>query len=276
MRNQFKIIILLLFMTIGFSLLGCAEIFGLSSSQGDGGGDPDNTSTEIKNGKYYISIIYDDDVVNTSFSSISSIRIEPRYQNDNVLLGYYSYRNGGGSQYLDFRGNSVTNSWVRGSTVTLYPYYEKVDSKYVYKSKIAADESPAKYSYNVYGNPKCANYTITADELEYIFKVATSNPNRKMKLTAYADFYDEPTILSIGIGDSISVGKLAERSFPKTSSFVTCSVSTEITGKSILNNEGKKIIIGLFCQTFGAYGIAKNIYYEISLVNGNNLQQVAK
>lgn len=276
MKKGIKVSLIIILLACVFTLNGCfafdtshSSSSNGSSDNSDNGGNSGGSSsgnTSSGNGQYNITVVYESETCNASFSNSANIKIEPRYKDDYILNGYYSSPNGGGNQYLNYMGESVTNSWVRGNTITLYPYYETIDNSYVYKSVVWLEEQPNRYSYNVYKHPTCASFKITAEDLGYIYKVAVSNPYKKMLLTGYADFYDEPTILSIGIGKDMSTGKLNEQTFVKTKSFETHSVSTEITGRSITNNKNNYILVGLFCNTYGAYGIAKNVYCEISFI----------
>lgn len=208
------------------------ESSSANSGNSLGGG---NSSTD-----YSISVVYDDETLNYSFNEYSKIKIAPKYKDGYVLNGFYTQKSGQGTQLLNYLGENVSSNWLKSGTNILYPYYVEINKTYIYKSSIAQEESAGTYSYNVYGNPKTASWTITAEKLDYIYKIAVANPYIKMKITAFADFYDEATKLILGIGSDISTGKLVEKSFPKTSSFTTQSVSAEITGKTIINNLDKK------------------------------------
>lgn len=249
-----KKVLLVLFLSCCVAFI-CACSFGNSSSSCN------SSST------YKVVVIYDDTNVDYTFNDLNSIKIKPSYKEGYVLNGFYSEPNGGGAKYLDYCGENVTNSWIENSTTTLYPYYEEINYSYVYKSSVAQEEKSTSYSYNVYKEPRCAKWTIkTNGNLEYIFNVALSNPLIKINFTGYADFYGAETVLSIGIGGDMASGKLTQKTFSKTKSYETHSVSYVITGKTITNNVGDNFIVGLFCNEFSSNGTLKNVYFELSLV----------
>lgn len=235
-----------------------------SNNNSSSGGSSSN------NNVIQFSIVYDDETLNYKFANSSSISIEPKYKAGYTLEGFYTEKNGNGEQYLSYLGKSVTNGWAFSYMTTLYPFYKEVDYGYVYTSIVAYEETPKMYSYNIYNDPTSYFWTLNSKvvNLEYIYKVSISNPNIKMKLTGFADFRDEPTDLVLSLGSSEKVGQLAKETFPKTEEFKSESISSEITGKTIINNynAGNRIYVGVFCKNFGHYGMVKNMYFQISFI----------
>ncbi len=243
-------------------LLSCCVAFTCACSFGSNNGSSSNNSSTYK-----VVVVYDETSVDYTFNDANSIKIKPSYKEGYILNGFYSEQGGGGTKYLNYCGENVTSSWIENSTTTLYPYYEEINYSYVYKSSVSQEEKPTSYSYNVYKEPRCAKWTIkTNANLDYIYNVALNNPFIKIKFTGYADFYGVETVLSIGIGDDMSKGKLAQKTFSKTNSYKTQSVSYEITGKTITENLGNCFIVGLFCNNIWSNGTLKNVYFELSLM----------
>ncbi|MDE7348463.1 MAG: hypothetical protein K2N53_02245, partial [Clostridia bacterium] len=202
-----------------------------------------------------------------SFTDENSIKVSPRYKEGYTLEGFYTLENGNGTKMIDWNGTCLSSSFSGDGSTVLYPYYKNIDYSYVYEGPVWYDENPKTASYNVYGDPQLIYGKVAnLKDIDYILKVANSNPDLHFNLTAKAYLYDDAGKFYVGIGTKVDKSNLLKHiSFNRPSSYTEMTVSAEIRGKALTIND-TNVIIGVFCTKFGHAVYFKNLQIEISII----------
>lgn len=261
-KNMKKTIIVFTSVCLLLSIVFVASGCGLFDS-GESNGGKEET-------KYEFSIQYDDEITKYSFTNGNSVKVDPRYKVGYTLEGFYTKEGGEGTQMLDWKGNCLNKGFSGDGSTVLYPYYKAINYNYVFKGPVWYDEDPKTASYNVYGSPKIIHTTLSnLENIDYILKLASANPDMNFVLTAKALIYDEPGRFYVGIGKNVEEGNLLNYiSFERPSSYTEMSVSTVIRGKAITIKD-TQVLMGVFCSKFGHIIYFKNMQIEISIVQSN-------
>lgn len=221
---------------------------------------------------YDISVVYDGETKTYSFTDVSDIKIDTRQKDGYVLNGYYTQANGQGEELIDYKGKKVSDNWSNGAVTTLYPFYQKIDYTVTYKSVVGCEEKPESFGYNVYGSTTDCEWKISkfmTGNLEYIYKVAYGNPDIKLIIRAYSEMRatgDGKITYKLGIGAEMDGAVIASDSFKLPKDYVQKTLACHISGKTLLNNSDRKVIIGAYYNSIWTAGYFKNLYWTLEFV----------
>lgn len=207
-------------------------------------------------------------------------KINPKYYEGKILMGFYDTKDDSGKMYFDFAGRSTTqDKWFSKNPHILYAVYEDISYSKTYTSFISRNENPYLFGYYVYGyrtlasfydlsysnnNTKKNNNMYTANDA-YFSALLTSNPNLKLKLTMFFSLKEHKENTNCNFKYKIRIGSESFDDHVNTipSSWTQFSASIEVTGKRLTSQN----TISLLCVPVKSYdALLKNAYYTLSII----------